>query len=48
MTVFYSIFDNNLREYTFTQYMGNIIFEDLDISYWAVPGTLVDDDENMI
>lgn len=48
MTVFYSIFENGNRDYTFTRYMGNIIFEDLDISYWAVPGTLVDDDENMI
>ena len=41
MTVFYSIYDERgTRDYCVTQCLGNIIFEELDLSYWIVPGTL--------
>ena len=41
MTVFYSIYnEDGTRDYCFTQYLSNIIFHDLDLSYWIVPGTL--------
>ena len=41
MVVFYSIYDHSgSREYCFTSWLGDIIFEDIDLSYWAVPGTL--------
>ena len=40
MTVFYSIYnDDGTRDFCFTKYLGNIIFTDLDLSYWIVPGT---------
>ena len=42
MTVFYSIYDYGRRDFCVTKYLGNIIFDDLDISYWVVPGTLED------
>lgn len=42
MTVFYTMCENKSREYLFTRMLGNIIFDDIDISYWAVPGTLED------
>ena len=43
MTVFYSIYnEDGTRDYCFTQYLSNIIFPDLDLSYWIVPGTLED------
>ena len=41
MTVFYSIYSNTgHREYCFTNWLGDIIFQDIDLSYWIVPGTL--------
>ena len=41
MTVFYTIMDiTGHREYTVTSWLGDIIFEDIDLSYWVVPGTL--------
>lgn len=49
MTVFYSIYDERgTRDYCFTRYLGNIIFDEIDISYWVVPGTITEYDENMI
>ena len=54
MTVFYSMCGDDRygadgrRDYTFTRYLGNIIFDDLDISYWIIPGTFVDDEDNLI
>ena len=34
MTVFYSIYnEDGTRDYCFTQYLSNIIFPDLDLSY---------------
>lgn len=48
MTVFYSVRRDETYEFCFTRFLGNIIIPDVDVSYWAVPGTLVDDDENLI
>jgi hypothetical protein len=43
MVVFYSMwYDPMHMKYTFTRYLGNLILDDVDISYWAVPGTLED------
>lgn len=40
MTVFYSILGPRRREYSFINWLGNVILDDVDISYWVVPGTL--------
>jgi hypothetical protein len=40
MTVFYCIHADGLRHIDFIRYLSNIVLEDADISYWAVPGTL--------
>ena len=40
MTVFYTRCESGIREYTFTSWLGDVIFEDIDLSYWVVPGTL--------
>lgn len=42
MVVFYSMWYDGGRMVTFTRYMGNCIVEPVDISYWAIPGTLED------
>lgn len=42
MTVFYTMFRDGSRDYTFTRYLGHLIIPDVDISYWIVPGTLED------
>ena len=41
MVVFYTIMDiTGHRGYVYCVGLGDIIFEDIDLSYWAVPGTL--------
>jgi hypothetical protein len=43
MTVFYSLYDDGDYRHRMIEYLGDWICEG-DISYWAVPGTLSDDD----
>lgn len=40
MTVFYSHWYDNTRRISFCRYMGDMICDAADISYWVVPGTL--------
>lgn len=41
MIVFYSVYDNSgTRDFCFTELFSNVIIDEIDLSYWAVPGTL--------
>lgn len=42
MTVFYSICHDGHREYSAIRWLGNVILDEVDISYWIVPGTMED------